>query len=309
MTRRAAGNPELSAGRREAPVPARWQASNDLDVPLIVRGISVLGISDLFAMKVNAIGDRGELRDYFDLQQIELLTEDSSKKASACTRRAMESHPRTRASPTSFRAWLPRRRGRRPHAPRDKAQIEAYWHRRQPQVLRSLSRHGAGASALGALRATTPVPPRLHLNCYLSELPAPECACPCAESTTARGPEPTDRGQVGDPREFVQQWCYTAAMPTVHPRIALTRDPELDRALKVGASMLGPSKPTASVARELILRGANDLLANFGPELDRWLTERGATPATRSTGDLLASGGCPRPSRPPRPTAPLGRAA
>jgi hypothetical protein len=78
-------------------------------------------------------------------------------------------------------------------------------------------------------------------------------------------------------------------MSTIHPRIALTRDPELDEALKVGASVLGGSQPTSRVARELILRGAKDLAANSGPELDRWLSAQGATPATRSTGELLAS--------------------
>ena len=90
-------------------------------------------------------------------------------------------------------------------------------------------------------------------------------------------------------------------MPTTHPRIALTRDPELDRALKLGASVLGPSKPTASVARELILRGAEDLLANSGDELDQWLTARGAEPATRSTSDLLSTAaalGAPDPRNP-----------
>jgi hypothetical protein len=90
-------------------------------------------------------------------------------------------------------------------------------------------------------------------------------------------------------------------MSTVHPRIALTRDPELDDALRVGASVLGPSQPTSRVARELILRGAKDLLANPGPELDRWLSEQGAAPATRSTGELLAvaaSLGAPDPENP-----------
>jgi hypothetical protein len=77
-------------------------------------------------------------------------------------------------------------------------------------------------------------------------------------------------------------------MSTVHPRIALTRDPELDEALKVGASVLGPSKPTSRVARELILRGAKDLISNPGPELDRWLSQQGATPAMRSTDEMLA---------------------
>jgi hypothetical protein len=77
-------------------------------------------------------------------------------------------------------------------------------------------------------------------------------------------------------------------MPTDHPRIALTRDPELDEALRRSTSLLG-DKPTATLARELILRGARDLAANSGPELDRWLSERGATPATRSTADVLAA--------------------
>jgi hypothetical protein len=52
-------------------------------------------------------------------------------------------------------------------------------------------------------------------------------------------------------------------MPATHPRLALTRDPELDDALRVGASVFGPSKPTSRVARELIIRGAKDLLANL----------------------------------------------
>jgi hypothetical protein len=90
-------------------------------------------------------------------------------------------------------------------------------------------------------------------------------------------------------------------MATSHPRIALTRDPELDRALRTGESILGPSQPTSKVARELILRGARDLLANSGSELDRWLDERGASPATRSIGEMLAAVaalGAPDPSSP-----------
>ena len=98
----------------------------------------------------------------------------------------------------------------------------------------------------------------------------------------------------------MQQWCYTGQMPTAYPRIALTRDPELDAALRRSASLLG-DKPTATIARELILRGAEDLLANSGPELDRWLSERRATPATRSTHDVLATAaklGQPDPQNP-----------
>jgi hypothetical protein len=64
-------------------------------------------------------------------------------------------------------------------------------------------------------------------------------------------------------------------VPTKHPRIALTRDPEVDAALKAAAPVLGPSKPAATLARELVLRGAKAVLADPSAELDRWLDERG----------------------------------
>jgi hypothetical protein len=68
-------------------------------------------------------------------------------------------------------------------------------------------------------------------------------------------------------------------MPTKHPRIALTRDPEVDAALKAAARLLRPSKPDATLARELLLRGAKavveDARPEIDPELDRYLDERG----------------------------------
>ena len=78
-------------------------------------------------------------------------------------------------------------------------------------------------------------------------------------------------------------------MPTGHPRIALTRDPELDEALRRAKPLLGQDKPTAALARELILRGARELHANEGSELDRWLTDRHATQVERSTREVLAT--------------------
>ena len=79
-------------------------------------------------------------------------------------------------------------------------------------------------------------------------------------------------------------------MPTKHARIALTRDPELDAALKAAARVLGTSKPTASLARELVLRGAKAVIdEDPDAELDRWLDERGGvTRATMSTKEALA---------------------
>jgi hypothetical protein len=72
-------------------------------------------------------------------------------------------------------------------------------------------------------------------------------------------------------------------MPTKHARIALTRDPELDAALKAAAPVLGHSMPDATLARELVLRGAKAVLEDPTAELDRWLDERGGViRATRS---------------------------
>ena len=78
-------------------------------------------------------------------------------------------------------------------------------------------------------------------------------------------------------------------MPTKHARIALTRDPEVDAALKAVAPVLGPSKPAATLARELVLRGAKAVLDDPDAELDRYLNERGdVIRATISTKEMLA---------------------
>jgi hypothetical protein len=77
-------------------------------------------------------------------------------------------------------------------------------------------------------------------------------------------------------------------MPTKHPRIAVTRDPEVDAALKAAAPVLGPSKRDATLARELLLRGAKAVLDDPDAELDRYLNERGGViRATISTEEAL----------------------
>lgn len=48
-------------------------------------------------------------------------------------------------------------------------------------------------------------------------------------------------------------------MPTAHPRIAVTRDPELDAALSRAGALLGPELPAARLVRDLALRGARAL--------------------------------------------------
>jgi hypothetical protein len=45
-------------------------------------------------------------------------------------------------------------------------------------------------------------------------------------------------------------------MASRHPRVQVSRDPDLERAIKRGRTALGPSTPTSRVVRELALRGA-----------------------------------------------------
>jgi hypothetical protein len=122
----------------------------DLDQPLPVEGIPVLGISDLFAMKVKVIGDRGELRDYFDLKKIEELTGRRVEEGIGLYMARFGVAPEDASIPHIVEALgylgdvdeddlLPESR----------AEIAAYWCRRQPEVLRNLSRHGAGSRSAG----------------------------------------------------------------------------------------------------------------------------------------------------------------
>ncbi|MBA3436846.1 MAG: hypothetical protein H0U14_02470 [Thermoleophilaceae bacterium] len=48
-------------------------------------------------------------------------------------------------------------------------------------------------------------------------------------------------------------------MPTAHPRIAITRDPELAAALDRAGDLLGRDVPAARLVRDLALRGARAL--------------------------------------------------
>ena len=60
--------------------------------------------------------------------------------------------------------------------------------------------------------------------------------------------------------------CYTAIVPTQHPRIAVTNDPELASALE-RVEHYFPDAPTARIVHELALRGAE--------VIEREQTERG----------------------------------
>lgn len=91
-------------------------------------------------------------------------------------------------------------------------------------------------------------------------------------------------------------------MPTRHARIAVTRDPELDAAIRAAAPVIGLDKPQATLVRELILRGSRAALDDPEAELHRWLDARGAKPATRSTAAAIAAARALPPPAPGQPS-------
>ncbi len=68
-------------------------------------------------------------------------------------------------------------------------------------------------------------------------------------------------GRLDDPGpSWVTQWWYTADVATSHPRIQVTEDPELARALRAAAPHLRPGLPRSQQVRELALVGARHLV-------------------------------------------------
>jgi hypothetical protein len=76
VTERAPGtlNGVFSATRLQFLHADEGRPQHQLERPQEVDGLRVAGLSDLMAMKLKVVGDRGELRDYFDLMTIEQRT-------------------------------------------------------------------------------------------------------------------------------------------------------------------------------------------------------------------------------------------
>ena len=75
-------------------------------------------------------------------------------------------------------------------------------------------------------------------------------------------------------------------MPSPHPRIAVVRDPEVERALERTRRLLPPGQTRSSAAhlRALALRGAEEVAASAAPveaEEQRLIEKYGLIPASR----------------------------
>jgi hypothetical protein len=90
-------------------------------------------------------------------------------------------------------------------------------------------------------------------------------------------------------------------MASRHPRLGVTRDPEVERALTLTEPLLDPTETRSAAAqiRALTLRGAEAILAGAGPEsqLQARLAERyGARHGRGSLLDLDPPPGKPDPA-------------
>lgn len=113
----------------------------DLAEPERHAGIPVSSLADVFAMKVKVIGDRGELRDYFDLERIEQITGRSFEEGIGLymTRyRIAPEHPSIGHIIEAL-GYLDDV-DEDDMLPEDHATIAAYWRRRQPEISRNLAR-------------------------------------------------------------------------------------------------------------------------------------------------------------------------
>ena len=113
----------------------------DLDQPEPHAGIFVSSLADIFATKVKVIGDRGELRDYFDLKQIEELTGRGVEEGIGLymTRYQVPPEHPSIGHIVEALAYLDDV-DEDDMLLEDRATIAAYWKRRQPEISRSLAR-------------------------------------------------------------------------------------------------------------------------------------------------------------------------
>ena len=112
-----------------------------LEQPTEVAGLRVAGISDILATKLKVIGDRGELRDYFDLMEIERKAGRRVEEGLGLFMARYQVRPENTSINHIVKALgylgdvdeddlLPEK----------KDVIESYWRRRQPEIVRNLAR-------------------------------------------------------------------------------------------------------------------------------------------------------------------------
>jgi Nucleotidyl transferase AbiEii toxin, Type IV TA system len=114
-----------------------------LEEPTVVGGLRVAGRKDLMAMKLKVIGDRGELRDYFDAMKIDQEGVISLEDGIALFLERYDLDPTAEALRHLVRALGYLDDVEEDDAlPVDKRDLARWWKRRQVQLVRELGRTG-----------------------------------------------------------------------------------------------------------------------------------------------------------------------
>ncbi len=114
-----------------------------LEEPTIVAGLRVAGRKDLMAMKLKVIGDRGELRDYFDVMKLDQEGIVSLEDGIALFLERYDLSPAADALPHLIRALGYLDDVEEDDAlPMGRQELAQWWQRRQVQLLGELGRMG-----------------------------------------------------------------------------------------------------------------------------------------------------------------------
>lgn len=125
-------------------------SQHTIEKPVTVAGVEVAQVPDLLATKLKVIGDRGELRDYFDIQCIERETPFRAEQGIAFYIERYRPRP-----PEPSIAHIVEGLGYfgdvadDPSLPESRESIERYWRRRQPQIVASLAKFGVPSPSTG----------------------------------------------------------------------------------------------------------------------------------------------------------------
>ena len=137
-----------------------------LEPPQEVDGLRIAQLSDLMAMKLKVVGDRGELRDYFDLMIIEQRAGRLVDEGLALfVERFQPEYPQQAINHILLGLGYFDDVDPDDALPVPRAEIVDYWTRRQPEIVAARGRLNVGESAgeaASAYRARTVCHYRLH---------------------------------------------------------------------------------------------------------------------------------------------------
>ena len=155
-----------------------------LDPMSEVAGLPVAGVRDLMADKLKVVGDRGELRDYFDLMAIERAGVHRVEQGLAYYRERYGVGPDhvTLSHIVRSLGYLDDVTDD-PGLPLGRDDIERYWRTRQPQIARNLQTFPPATG--------TPATPPAHTTASLRSRTAGLCGAPTTSGRSCRNPAGT----------------------------------------------------------------------------------------------------------------------